>query len=140
VYGLNASISPDDRVVVACRLLTADARASPKIASRERIEDIIEATTQNFDRGSRNCGGLHQLSRARISAHLRRLAQVAATTFVCATFLGGLYSTLRSILELYVTQHSWVLLTANGMMHDWPEMIDGQPGHIDTEVSFRLQL
>jgi hypothetical protein len=35
----------DDRIVVACRLVTADPHASPKIGSRERMEDSIEETT-----------------------------------------------------------------------------------------------
>ena len=43
---MNASISSDDRIVVSCRLVTTDACASPKIASRERMEDSIDATTQ----------------------------------------------------------------------------------------------
>jgi hypothetical protein len=74
---------------VACRLLTTDARASPKIASRERIEDSIEATTEDSARGSKNCGGLYQHSRAGIPAHLSELARIAATMFVCAAFLGS---------------------------------------------------
>ena len=41
MYGLNDSISCDDRIVVSCRFLTTDPRASPKTASRKRMEDSM---------------------------------------------------------------------------------------------------
>jgi len=41
VYGLNDSISADDKVIMACRLVAAAAHASPDTASRASMQESM---------------------------------------------------------------------------------------------------